>query len=369
MRLIVPDRVVREIIDQLLHLLPVGAENRLAACEGDADAVLVRLDLQLLHAVLRNGIEIERLRLLLGAGAEIQLREADNIVDELEETLRVLMNFLSEPDCILLRGNPGFNQLRVSGDRRERRLELMRDIRGEFLALRRRHDDILLLALDGIQQRLQLLIGIRRPDCQRLLRHIPDRLQELDREIPRYQHGERDHHCGDHGDIGQHPDENIPDSADRIGAAEHRPVGEPLRVVARHAARHGLRGSCVLARPVLKRLLDLRPVQMIHHRSRLRLIVEEDGTVCRDPGDTRGILRLHPRGDVGLQIGHRVRTFSVVIAGDQTDGRFHLVHRLRLHFLPEDERCEQQCERNRQHRHCHQIPVQFLLHPAASPPL
>ena len=116
-RFVVPDRVVAEIVDEFLHLLPVCADCRVVSLEFDGDLVLLCLDTERFHALVRDRVEVEFLICRVTARAHVELRKTDNIVDELQKPVRILMNLRSEPDCVLRGGDAGLNQFGIPGDR------------------------------------------------------------------------------------------------------------------------------------------------------------------------------------------------------------------------------------------------------------
>ena len=178
------------------------------------------------------------------------------------------------------------NQLGIAGDGGQRRLQLVGDVGREILTHLRALEDPVVLRADRLEKRTELRVV--RDILDRRIIHVghdpDDRGHNLTAQKMREQNRRR-HEQNENQQNHRHRTEKQGSQTPGVlRDPKHRAVRHPQgEVVGADAQR--VRTADGLSFAVGERLLHLGPVGMVLHRRRIRLVVEKNRAVRRDPCD------------------------------------------------------------------------------------
>ena len=117
------------------------------------------MDLQHIHTDLCQLIEGNFLQYKGFFFHHVQFRQPDDIIDHPKKPWRTSMNLGTKSLDFLSRRHMMLNQLRITGYRRQRRLQFVRNIGCKFLPQPDRSHQILMLPADFLNKRKHFLIN------------------------------------------------------------------------------------------------------------------------------------------------------------------------------------------------------------------
>ena len=167
--------LVHEVVDHLVQYTPHTEYDTVLAGEFHAHAAIAGFRAKSLNDLLCERIKIDILLLQLHS-VLIELRELDNVVDQRDQAIRLFVDTVRELRHILRLHQAVAHDLRIARDRRERRLQLMRNIRRELAAHIGELFLFFIALIDSLQERRQFFIDII---LQRIVQiQIIDRLDQ-----------------------------------------------------------------------------------------------------------------------------------------------------------------------------------------------
>ncbi len=122
---VIRDGVLYKIDDELVDEFPVPADAGRRPLECKEDGLLLRVDLQLVAAVLRHGVEINLLKLSRNHVTVVHLGKVDDIIDEGKQAVRIVADLLQGPGFVLPLDHIILNELGIAGDGCEGRLQFV----------------------------------------------------------------------------------------------------------------------------------------------------------------------------------------------------------------------------------------------------
>ena len=130
---VVADRVVHEVVDQFIQKRTVAADHRRSSDHLHCHAAHHRGAFQRFRALQSEVIEIDRLLRRLDV-LLVQLGQRDDVGNERQHAVGLAPDALGKDRHVPILRHAVFDHLRIAGDRGQRRLEFVRDVRGERAA-------------------------------------------------------------------------------------------------------------------------------------------------------------------------------------------------------------------------------------------
>ena len=289
---VVFNAVFAEVVDDAVKGFRNPVHRTGFSLEGNGHARLFRRNFQAVHRIFGDGEEIRILPLHF-RGTAVQLAQADGVFHQLGHPQGFRADFCGERPDVLFLNHAVFQQLRVSGDGVERRLQFVRHVGGEILTNLRRPGNfvsvlpqLLLLLGHTADQRSDFLEIILIHMLNGLIQvQLVDRLHDFPGKPGSQPQGNEDgeycYKCDGWGDAQKHhPHRFLVD-----GHPEHALVGQALRGVKLFYGK-GVGVANALAETVLLRLFNFRTSFVIAHGIHVRPVVEEHRAVRSDPGNS-----------------------------------------------------------------------------------
>ena len=240
----------------------------------DLHALFCSVHLQHFRTVLSQFIKIQTLKLHFRLTV-VQFGQTQNIVDQRKQPVRTAVYALCKTGDVPLRRQPGLDQLRVPGNSRQRRLQLMGHICGKLLPDPGIPDQLPALLPDLFDQRFQVLVSPGFPLRIRSLGQPLNGIDKFSREKMGHSHAHQNQHCQDPENIREHAAENTRHALRVPGRPKHTAVLQTYCIIKgivgkRPGPPHGF------PFPGFHGLPYLRPVPVVFQKAAVRLIVEEN---------------------------------------------------------------------------------------------